>query len=129
MAIPGSPIDPRSQGCNQLIRDGAVLVGTPDDVIELLEGFTGAPRSRFRVSEGGATFSYDELRQMEWGEAKPGGDESDAVARLLTKAPIAVDELIRQSGADAATVHKVLLEMELAGELERHGGGKVGVIG
>src|SRR5690606_3923719 len=42
MAIPGSPLDARSQGCNQLIRDGAVLVQGPEDVIELLSGFDGA---------------------------------------------------------------------------------------
>ena len=48
MAIPGSPLDSRSAGCNQLIRDGAVLVQSPDEVIELVEGFAGQPRSRFR---------------------------------------------------------------------------------
>jgi len=50
MAIPGSPLDSRSQGCNQLIRDGAVLVQSPEDVIELLSGFDGAIRSSFRES-------------------------------------------------------------------------------
>ncbi|TNE59812.1 MAG: DNA-protecting protein DprA, partial [Sphingomonadales bacterium] len=44
MAIPGSPLDARSQGCNQLIRDGAVLVQSPDEVAELLSGFNGSPR-------------------------------------------------------------------------------------
>ena len=41
MAVPGSPLEPRAQGCNQLIRDGAVLVQSPEDVIELLSGFSG----------------------------------------------------------------------------------------
>lgn len=123
MAIPGSPLDTRSLGCNQLIRDGAVLVQTPGDVVELLESFTGAPRSRFQVEEMGAPFDYAELRQMEWGEAK--ADHSGDVTKLLTKAPIAVDELIRQSGATSAAVHMALLELELSGELERHAGGMV----
>ena len=48
MAIPGSPLDSRAHGCNQLIRDGGVLVQSPEDVIELLSGFDGAPRSTFR---------------------------------------------------------------------------------
>ena len=48
MAIPGSPLDSRAHGCNQLIRDGAVLVQTPDDVMELLSAFDGTPRSTFR---------------------------------------------------------------------------------
>ncbi|MDJ0642237.1 MAG: DNA-processing protein DprA [Erythrobacter sp.] len=123
MAIPGSPLDTRSLGCNQLIRDGAVLVQTVEDVVELLESFTGAPRSRFQVEEMGAPFDYAELRKMEWGEAK-GGDNGD-VAKLLTKAPISVDELIRQSGASSAAVHMALLELELGGDLERHSGGMV----
>ena len=128
MAIPGSPLDTRSLGCNQLIRDGAVLVQTPEDVIELLEGFTGAPRSTFRVEEGGAAFDYAELRKLEWGEARSAESGSE-VQRLLTKAPIAIDELIRQTGASAADVHMALLELELAGELERHSGGQVSLSG
>ena len=124
MAIPGSPLDTRSHGCNQLIRDGAVLVSSPEEVVELLEGFTGAPRSTYRVAEEATAFDYDALRAMEWGEAK-GARSGDEVARLLTKAPIAIDELIRQSGAKPAEVQMALLELELAGELERHDGGLV----
>jgi len=123
MAIPGSPLDARALGCNQLIREGAVLVQTPDDVIELLRSFTGAPRSRFRVSDGGADFDYAELSKLQWGEAR--ADLSNDIASLLTGAPIAVDELIRQSGASAAEVHMALLELELAGEIEREGSGSV----
>lgn len=124
MAIPGSPLDTRSQGCNQLIRDGAVLVQSAGEVIELLEGFTGQPRSTFRVAEGPSAFDYEELRGLEWGEAQV-AEGADAVGRLLTKAPVGVDELIRQSGASPAAVHMALLELELAGELERHDGGMV----
>lgn len=123
MAIPGSPLDARALGCNQLIREGAVLVQTPDEVAELLQSFTGAPRSRFRVSDGPADFDYAELAKLDWGEAR--ADLSGDVASLLTKAPIAVDELIRQSGATAAEVHMALLELELAGEIERQPDGLV----
>ncbi len=126
MAIPGSPLDTRAQGCNQLIRDGAVLVQSPEDVIELVADFTGAPRSTFRVAESGSPFDYSELRSLEWGEARAREAEiGEAIARLLTKAPVSVDELIRQSGAGSAEVHMALLELELAGELERHSGGAV----
>jgi DNA processing protein len=120
MAIPGSPLDTRASGCNQLIREGAVLVQTPDEVVELLQSFTGAPRSRFRVSEGAADFDYAELA-----EAEVGGEGADAIAALLSSAPISIDELIRQSGASAAAVHMALLELELAGEIEREGSGLV----
>jgi len=120
MAIPGSPLDTRASGCNQLIREGAVLVQTPDEVVELLQSFTGAPRSRFRVSEGPQDFDYAELA-----EAEAGGEGADAIAALLSSAPISVDELIRQSGASAAAVHMALLELELAGEIEHEGNGLV----
>ena len=124
MAIPGSPLDTRSHGCNQLIRDGAVLVSTPEEVAELLQTFTGAPRSTYRLAEDATRFDYAELSKLEWGEAAI-TEGADAVGRLLTKAPIGVDELIRQSGASPAAVHMALLEMELAGEIERHGDGGV----
>ena len=117
MAIPGSPLDARSHGCNQLIRDGAVLVQSPEDVIELLSGFTGAARSTFR--ETAAT----------WGAAdEPLASEPADIGGLLTTAPVAVDELIRQSGESAAAVQLALLELELAGKLVRHAGGRVSLI-
>ena len=123
MAIPGSPLDARASGCNQLIREGAVLVQTPDEVVELLQSFTGAARSRYRVAEGAADFDYAELAKLEWGEAR--ADLSGDIANLLTNAPVSVDELIRQTGASAAEVHMALLEIELAGELVREADGTV----
>ncbi len=123
MAIPGSPLDARSAGCNQLIREGAVLVQSPDEVVELLQSFTGAPRSRFRVAESPTDFDYAELASLDWGEAR--ADLSGDIANLLANAPVGIDELIRQSGASAAEVHMALLELELAGELVREADGAV----
>jgi DNA processing protein len=120
MAIPGSPLDPRSLGCNQLIRDGAVLVQSPEDIIELLEGFTGAPRSRLAEPRQDVEFDFDDPK-TEQDETI----EADWIAALLSSAPIAVDELIRQTGAPSAAVQMALLELELAGQLERHAGGAV----
>lgn len=118
MAVPGSPLEPRSQGCNQLIREGAILVQSAADVIELLSGFDGAPRSSFRESVGGFEAMPDDL-----------GDEPADVAGLLTMAPVAVDELIRQSAESPAAVQLALLELELAGRLVRHAGGRVSLAG
>lgn len=123
MAIPGSPLDARSLGCNQLIRDGAVLVQSPSEVAELLQSFTGAPRSRFRVAEDPQDFDYAQLAALNWGEAR--ADLSHDIASLLTHTPIGVDELIRQTGAPAAHVHMALLELELAGDLLRETDGMV----
>ena len=115
MAIPGSPLDARAQGCNHLIREGAVLVQTPEDVVELLSGFDGTPRSTFREPVSPSWDVSDELA-----DAEP-ADVTD----LLTTAPVAVDELIRQSGASAAEVQMALLELEIGGRLVRHAGGRV----
>lgn len=115
MAIPGSPLDARSHGCNQLIREGGVLVQSPEDVIELLSGFDGNPRSTFREASGPTWEPAEDLSQAEPAE----------LADYLTTAPVAVDELIRQSGEGAAAVQLALLELELAGRLERHAGGRV----
>jgi DNA processing protein len=119
MAIPGSPLDARAQGCNQLIREGAVLVQTPEDVAELLSGFDGTPRSTFREPlPAGWDVAPEDLA-----EAEPAD-----IAGLLTTAPVAVDELIRQSGASAADVQMALLELEISGRLERHAAGRVSLI-
>ncbi len=116
MAIPGSPLDSRSIGCNQLIRDGAVLVQSPNAVLEVINGFGGHPLSRLRES---APIWIDD------GEVEPLSDEPADLAGLLTVAPIAVDEIIRQSGQPGSTIQLALLELEIAGRLVRHAGGRV----
>lgn len=110
MAIPGSPLDPRAQGCNQLIRDGATLVQNAADVIEAIQP------SRTRVAS--PKFAY---------ELPPANDEeaSDAVEALLGPSPVPVDEVIRMSGASSGAVQMALLELDLAGRLERHAGNRV----
>ncbi|WP_298286243.1 DNA-processing protein DprA [Novosphingobium sp.] len=117
MAIPGSPLDSRSHGCNQLIREGAILVQSPDDVIELLVGFEGRPRSTFR--ESSEVFAPDVMENS--------ADPADIIG-LLSIAPIAVDEVIRQSDASAGAVQMALLELELAGRLVRHAGGRISLV-
>ena len=102
MAVPGSPLDARAHGCNQLIRDGAVLIQCVDDVVELLSGFDGVPRSSFR--EAAPVFVPDETVPAR---------ELTGIGDMLTTAPVAVDELIRQSGESPAAVQLALLELEL----------------
>ncbi len=114
MAVPGHPSDPRAQGCNMLIRDGATLVQNADDVLEQLRPID--ERAAVRSPAAG------------WG-APPPEDATDAdrrtIERLLGPVPVAVDELVRQSGCAPAVVQMVLLELELAARLERHAGGRV----
>ena len=116
MAVPGSPLDPRAQGCNQLIRQGATLIQNAEDVIEAITPI--APGLR----DPGAPYA-----------SAGGGDPPDtarsSIAGLLNATPVPVDELVRQSRLQAAVVQTVLLELELAGRLERHAGGKVSLLG
>jgi DNA processing protein len=124
MAVPGSPLDPRSHGCNQLIRDGAILVQRAEDVIELLTSFGGEPRSHLREDASDRYVAAAEEPDWITGEGDAPAALGD-IAALLTTAPLPVDELIRQTGMPAAAVQLALIELELAGRLQRHAGGRV----
>ena len=113
MAVPGSPLDPRAQGCNGLIRDGATLIQCAADVIEAVRptlGQVASPREPFERADADV-------------EAEP--DLRDSIESLLGPSPVPVDELVRQSGGAAGAVQLILLELDLAGRLDRHAGGKV----
>ena len=111
MAVPGSPLDPRAQGCNQLIRDGATLVQNAADVIEAVQPS--------RTSVASPSADYEPLPEQFDGEAV------DAIESLLGPSPVPVDELIRQSGAPSGAVQMALLELDLAGRIDRYAGNKV----
>lgn len=115
MAIPGSPLDPRSRGCNQLIREGATLVQNADEIAELVRPLDN------RMRAAPALFVPVEPATI----AEETNDERRAVIDLMGMTYVSVDELVRQSGSSQANVQMVLLEMELAGKLERGAGGKV----
>lgn len=116
MAVPGSPLEPRAQGCNLLIREGATLVQSAADILETIRPIdprmVRAPASPFDGRSGG----------------EPDDAERRALTGLLGPVPVTIDELIRQSGLPPATVALVLLELELAGRIERHAGGRVSLI-
>lgn len=115
MAIPGSPLDPRSRGCNQLIRDGATLVQNASEIAELI-----APLDmRMLVS------TVKPVKPMTVMVDDSSEAERSAVINLMGMTYVSVDELARQSGCSQAIVQLVLLEIELSGKLERGAGGKV----
>src|ERR1043166_2240649 len=115
-AVPGSPLDPRAQGANSLLKQGAILVTEAADVIAAIEPIIGRDIAR-------------PPPPIEAPPIEAEADERDGhahdIAGLLGPTPVAVDDLVRLSGASAATVRRVLLELELAGRIERHGGGLV----
>ena len=114
MAVPGSPLDPRARGCNQLIREGATLVQDAGEIAELIR-----PMDLRMPARSTAVHTHNaEL-------AEAGDPERKAVKDLLGMSFVAVDEIVRQSGLPSPLVQSVLLEYELAGKLERGAGARV----
>ncbi|MDX6750331.1 DNA-processing protein DprA [Geminicoccaceae bacterium 1502E] len=124
MAVPGSPLDPRHRGTNQLLRDGAQLVESGADVLEVL-----APMVRRPASVAPSAMPRRPSREPLAAAPAPTGLaaeglDADLLARLGSE-PVSVDELIRQCHASTAAVQEALAELELAGALERHPGNRV----
>lgn len=116
-AVPGSPLDPRAAGTNDLIKQGATLTTEASDVINAVAPIMERPLA-FGVREPeGEPLDFE-----------AGASERARIIDLLGPSPINLDDLIRMSDASAAIVRSVLLELELAGRLERHGGGLVSLI-
>jgi DNA processing protein len=116
MAVPGSPLDPRAQGCNQLIRDGATLVQTAEDVLETIRPWQVRP-----MAEDGSEYRAGSTPDL-------AEKDRSQVLDLLSATPVATDEIVRQSRLSPAVVQTILLELELAGRLERQAGGRVSMI-
>ena len=114
-AVPGSPLDPRAAGTNNLIKQGATLITEASDVIQAVEPIMGRPM----------TLREEDSEPL---APDPGAAERDRIVDLLGPTPVLLDDLIRLSGASPAVVRTVLLELELAGRLERHGGGLISLI-
>ncbi|MEW6640027.1 MAG: DNA-processing protein DprA [Pseudomonadota bacterium] len=115
-AVPGSPLDPRCAGTNALIKQGAVFITSAADVIEAVRPILGRP-----------TQALEEPDLLPGG-ADPGDGERQRIVALLGPTAVSLDDLIRLSGAPPAMVRMVLLELELAGRLERRGGGLVALV-
>ncbi|MFO1188826.1 MAG: DNA-processing protein DprA [Alphaproteobacteria bacterium] len=119
-AVPGSPLDPRCRGANDLIRQGAILTEGADDVIEAL----AQPGGQLKDPAGPG-----------FGPPEPAPDSDQDIDKyrvfitgLLGPTPVAVDELIRRCQLSPALVASVLLELDLAGKLERHPGRQVSLV-
>ncbi|WP_372423467.1 DNA-processing protein DprA [Salinarimonas chemoclinalis] len=154
-AVPGSPLDPRAEGANALIREGATLCAAADHVVSALMPLVDASwidslEAQEVSGEITAEALWDELDWLDFGVPLPpppraplvgidleeppsqapaaGGDAAEPEARvlaLLGPAPVGIDDLARQSGLPIGSVNRVLTELELSGRLERHGGNGV----
>jgi DNA processing protein len=112
-AVPGSPIDPRAEGTNGLLKQGATLVTEAADVLAVVEPILGRPEATsLREPDGEPPVPFE-----------PDDHARAEIVALLGPTPVGLDDLVRLSGLSPAIVRTVLLELELAGRIERHGGG------
>ncbi|MBT3914890.1 MAG: DNA-protecting protein DprA [Rhodospirillaceae bacterium] len=121
-AVPGSPLDPRAKGTNELIRQGAHLAESAEEIIQILYEQFMSPLSEPEPFE---------IKQQN--KPQPDPDKINSARRevknILNTSPVSVDEIIRQCHMSPAVVSTILLEIELAGRLERHPGNQVSIIG
>jgi DNA processing protein len=113
-AVPGSPLDPRCEGCNKLIKDGAAILTSLDDVFDALNA--QSPMRRGLFAEEPQTLRRD---------VTPEGADRDKVVGLLSPNPVHIDDIVRESGLSPEVVSAVLLELEIVGRAGRDGSGMV----
>lgn len=117
-AVPGHPLDPRAEGTNRLIKQGATLVTEVSDIIEVLRPILGVEERRF---------DFTEREPQPTAPPSPPAPEMasedvlNAVLTALGPAPVATDAIARQTGLNVQAVQVALLELDLAGRIERQG--------
>ncbi|SMC53121.1 DNA processing protein [Fulvimarina manganoxydans] len=119
-AVPGSPLDPRAGGTNRLLKDGAIVATEPADVIDGLR-----PLDARMSPPSGDVFDepIDESASEE-----PVQGERDKIVEALGPTPVSIDDIVDHTGANPGAVQLVLLELDLAGRLERHSDGTVSIL-
>jgi DNA processing protein len=158
-AVPGSPLDPRAEGTNDLIREGATLIGSAEHVISALGPVLGRddwpPQAQEGLPLSGDEPLWDELDldRTGFGESSlpsdaltlkkpvaskeegngPFAEEAvqtpkEILRGLMGPSPLPIDDLVRLTGQTASVVQTLLLELELDGLIERHGGGLVSAV-
>ena len=115
-AVPGSTLDARCEGTNRLIKEGAMLTTGAADILEALR-----PLMEPQLPYGRKIEEPRSDTEM----SPPGDDERSIIAAALGPSPVETDDIIRHTGFSAATVQLVLLELDIAGRLNRHAGGRV----
>lgn len=121
MAVPGSPLDPRAQGPNGLIRQGATLIQKSEDVVEVLQPLLRQPLAEPQAAPY-RDERVEEASESELVEVRRG------LMELLSPSPLPVDEVIRRCHFSPSLTQTVLLELELAGRLERQAGNRVALL-
>jgi DNA processing protein len=119
-AVPGSPLDPRCEGTNGLLKQGAIPATEASDVIAAIEPIIGRAFDIVGIQEP----AQDGLQK----NAEPGADDRSRIVSLLGPTPVSIDDLVRFAQTSPAVVRAVLLELEIAGRIDRHGAGLVSLL-
>ena len=132
-AVPGSPLDPRSRGSNDLLRQGAHLVETAADVLAHLPDHPGreglARLPLFARSPPPEGLAEAEQAWPDMADAPiPTASAHNTLLQLLSASPTSVDDLLRRCQLSPATVQSVLLDLELAGRIEVLAGNRVALL-
>ena len=125
LAVPGSPLDPRSEGTNSLIKQGASLVTSTEDIIDAMTPLhSDEPDFIYDIHEDENTIFEEDRAQME------NADDTlrHKIVSALGPSPTDIDDIIRFTGASAGQTQLVLMELSLAGRLERQPGNRVCLI-
>ncbi len=117
-AVPGSPLDPRCEGTNGLLKDGAMIVTTPNDIVDALRPLAEPDLFRPRPSEA-------PVERSKPFSAPPADAERDHIVDALGPTPVEIEDIVRHTGLPISSIHSVLLELDMAGRLHRHPGGLV----
>jgi DNA processing protein len=117
-AVPGSPLDPRCEGTNGLLKQGATLVTDTTDVVNVLRPILGKP----------IALPFEAEEPASGRGSEPDASDRARLLELLGPTPVAIDDLVRLSGSSPAIVRTILLELEIAGRIERHGGALVSLL-
>ena len=119
-AVPGAAMDPRARGTNDLIRQGATLTESADDVFSVLNDSRPPAHPNIHIE--------NQRVENEMSDADDVPSAREEIIRALGPTPTTVDEVLRVCQFSLAVVSTVLLELELAGRLERHPGSKVSLL-
>jgi DNA processing protein len=128
-ALPGHPLDPRAEGTNRLIKQGATLVTEPGEIVEIVRPIVGSPEFQEPASEPSFTPQVAPNQPQPSAHRAPSvpqqtlgsNDEMAAVLAALSPAPVPVDAVARATGLTVQRVQIALLELDLAGRIERQG--------
>jgi DNA processing protein len=124
-AVPGSPVDPRAEGTNGLLKQGATLVTEAHDVIAVLEPMLDPMQDPILGSLRETPARAPDQAQAAPRAGEPDSDARSRIAALLSSTPVGLDDLTRMSGAPSGIVRTILMELELAGRVAWHGGDRV----